>query len=115
MAPVPLTTFSYNQGMIWCNTHKVPCLLGSSPAYISGEAMRLGVSIVNGQRTGSPTTVFYPSPFFLSGTSVQPQTTGTVLPVSKYVQPTLNPGITIPLSPPWANLTASEVLKPPSL
>ena len=115
VAPVPLTTFSYNQGMIWCNTHKVPCLLGSSPAYISGEAMRLGVSIVNGQRTGSPTTVFYPSPFFLSGTSVQPQTTGTVLPVSKYVQPTLNPGITIPLSPPWANLTASEVLKPPSL
>ena len=115
VAPVPLTTFSYNQGLIWCNTHKVPCLLGSSPAYISGEAMRLGVSIINGQRKGSPTTVFYPSPFFLSGTNVQPQTTATVLPVSKYVQPSLNPGITIPLSPAWADLTPKEVLTPPSL
>jgi ribose transport system substrate-binding protein len=113
--PVPLTTFSYNQGMIWCLRNKVPCLLGSSPAYISGEAMRLGVSVINGERKGPPTTVYYQSPFFVSNTTVQPQTSAPVLTVAKYAQPTLNPGITIPLSPPWANLTPSEVLTPPSL
>ena len=116
VAPVPLTTFSYNQGMVWCLNHPtVPCLLGSSPAYISGEAMKLGLSVINGQRKGPPTTVFYPSPFFLSGTTVKPVTTAPVLSVSKYAQPKLNPGITIPLSPAWANLTPQEVLTPPKL
>lgn len=116
VAPVPMTTFSYNQGMVWCLNHpKVPCLLGSSPAYISGEAMRLGLSVLHGQRKGPATTVFYPSPFFLSGTTVQPSTTAPVYPVAKYAQPKLNPGITIPLSPAWANLTPQEVLTPPKL
>jgi ribose transport system substrate-binding protein len=112
VAPVPLTTFSYNQGMVWCQQHKVPCLLGSSPAYISGEAMRLGIDVLNGTRKGPPTTVFYPSPMFLSGTTIQ-STTSPVYPVAKYARPDLNPGITIPLSPTWANLTATEVLTPP--
>jgi ribose transport system substrate-binding protein len=116
VAPVPMTTFSYNQGMVWClDNPKVPCLLGSSPAYISGEAMRLGLSVINGQRKGPATTVFYPSPFFLSGTTVKPSTNAPVLPVAKYAQPKLNPGITIPLSPSWANLTPQEVLTPPKL
>ena len=116
VAPVPMTTFSYNQGMVWCLNHpKVPCLLGSSPAYISGEAMKLGLSVIHGQRKGPATTVFYPSPFFLSGTNVKPMTTAPVLPVSKYAQPKLNPGITIPLSPPWASLTPEQGLTPPKL
>ncbi len=116
VAPVPMTTFSYNQGMVWClrNPH-VPCLLGSSPAYISGEAMKLGVSVIDGQRKGPPTTVYYPSPFFVSGTTVKPATTSSIYPVAKYAQPSLNPGITIPLSPSWATMTPQEVLTPPKL
>jgi ribose transport system substrate-binding protein len=117
IAPVPMTTFSYNEGMIWCKDHNVPCLLGSSPAYISGEAMRLGLDVLDGKRKGQPTTVFYPSPFFLSGTKVQPDTQNPVKSVAEYAEPSLDPGTTIPLSPDWAQpkLTAGEVLKPPSL
>jgi ribose transport system substrate-binding protein len=117
IAPVPLTTFSYNEGMVWCKDHNVACLLGSSPAYISGEAMRLALDVVHGTRKGSPTTVFFPSPFFLSGTKIQPDTQNPVKPVDKYAAPNLDPGTTIPLSPDWAQpqLTAAEVLKPPSL
>jgi ribose transport system substrate-binding protein len=117
VAPVPMTTFSYNEGMIWCKDHNVPCLLGSSPAYISGEAMRLGLDVLGGKRKGQPTTVFFPSPFFLSGTKVQPESKNPVKPVADYAEPSLDPGTTIPLSPDWAQpkLTAGEVLKPPSV
>ncbi len=115
IAPVALTTFSYNEGMLWCKANNVPCLLGSSPAYISGEAMRLGLDVRDGKRKGPATTVFYPSPFFLSGTDVQPETKNPVKPVEQYAEPTLDPGTTIPLSPDWAKLTASEVLTPPNI
>jgi ribose transport system substrate-binding protein len=114
--PVPMTTFSYNEGMLWCKDNpEVPCLLGSSPAYISGEAMRLGLDIIDGKRKGAPTTVFYDSPFFLSGTDVQPETKAPVKAVDEYAEPDLDPGTTIPLSPDWAKLSPEEVLKPPSV
>jgi ribose transport system substrate-binding protein len=115
--PVPMTTFSYNEGMIWCNDHDVPCLLGSSPAYISGEAMRLGLDVIDGKKTGEPTTVFFASPFFLKGTDVQPDTDAEVYPVEDYVEPDLDPGTTIPLSPEWSDplLTPEEVLEPPNI
>jgi ribose transport system substrate-binding protein len=115
IAPVPLTTFSYNEGMLWCKDHHVPCLLGSSPAYISGEAMRLALDVRDGKRKGPARTVFYPSPFFLSGTNVKPDTKNPVKPVDKYAEPGLDPGTTIPLSPDWAHLTANEVLQPPNI
>lgn len=115
--PVPMTTFSYNEGMIWCNDHEVPCLLGSSPAYISGEAMRLGLDVIDGKRKGEPTTVFFGSPFFLKGTEIQPETKNPVKPVEEYAEPDLDPGTTIPLSPDWADpkLEADEVLEPPNV
>jgi ribose transport system substrate-binding protein len=114
--PVAMTTFAYNEGMLWCKDHPdVPCLLGSSPAYISGEAMRLGLDVRNGKRKGPATTVFFPAPFFVSGTDVQPETKNPIKPVDEYAEPTLDPGTTIPLSPDWAKLTADEVLAPPNI
>jgi ribose transport system substrate-binding protein len=114
IAPVPMTTFAYNEGMLWCADHKVPCLLGSSPAYISGEAMRLGLDVIDGKRKGTPTTVFFPSPFFATNTDVKPDTKAPVKDVDEYAEPDLDPGTTIPISPDWAKLTAEEVLKPPT-
>lgn len=114
IAPVPMTTFAYNEGMLWCADHDVPCLLGSSPAYISGEAMRLGLDVLDGKRKGTPTTVFFPSPFFLTNTEVKPETKAPVKDVDEYAEPDLDPGTTIPISPDWAKLTAEEVLKPPT-
>ncbi len=90
--PVPLTTFSYNEGMLWCKNHKVPCLLGSSPAYISGEAMRLGLNILNGKQKGPATTIFFPSPFFLSGTTIKPDTKNPIKSVAKYADPKVPAG-----------------------
>jgi hypothetical protein len=77
--------------------------------------MKLGINVIDGTQKGSPSTVYYASPYFLSGTKVQPTTDNPIYPVAKYAEPKLNPGITIPLSPTWANLTASEVLTPPNL
>jgi hypothetical protein len=76
--------------------------------------MRLGLDVLDGKRKGTPTTVFFPSPFFLTNTDVQPETKAPVKEVDEYAEPTLDPGTTIPISPDWAKLTAEEVLKPPT-
>jgi ribose transport system substrate-binding protein len=53
--PVPITAFSYNGSAVDCaKTKGARCILGANPAYLSSEAIRLAVSILDGKQKNRP-------------------------------------------------------------
>lgn len=112
--PVPVTGFSYNQSLLYCIKHKADCLLKSSPTWVSGSAMRLGVDVLNGKIKGSPRTIVLPAPWFYSGPN-KPKSSDPAYTIATSALPKVSPAIMLPLSPPWAKLTPKEVLAAPKI
>lgn len=112
---VPMTGFSYAESVNFCAENSdVPCLLRSSPTWVSGSAMQLGVDVINGRQTGEAGFVILDAPWFHGG-DVQPDTRYEVIPVADGADPSLNGGLMLPLSPSWARLDTAEVLEQPNV
>lgn len=107
---VPVTGYAYNESLLACLKYKVPCLFHSSPTWVSGSAMRLGVDVLDGKMKGSPHFVPLPAPWFESNKVHFANTIGPVYTVQASAQPKLSGGIQLPLSPSWATLKASDVM-----
>ncbi len=111
--PVPVAAQTYNGTMLACANPGQPCLLVSDPVYLSGEAMKLAVEILDGQKPNEPSAIIIHSPYFYSNTDHQNVAGMSVTPeeikpgVNTY--PELPETMYLPFSPPWATVTAEEV------
>jgi ribose transport system substrate-binding protein len=110
---VPVAAETYNSTMLACAQPGQPCLLVSDPAYLSGEAMKLAVEILDGQKPNKPGAIVINSPYFYSNTDhfeVEGMSTAP-----QKIEPGVNcypnlPGtVFLPFSPSWATITAEQV------
>jgi ribose transport system substrate-binding protein len=116
--PVPTAGFSYNISLLTCLKYKTPCLDYSSPTWVSGEALRLGIDVLDGKMKGkSPKSeIILKAPWFTNDHSIKfPHGGFPVLDMKKEALPKVNGGIMLPLSPPWAKIPTNDVLKKPNI
>jgi hypothetical protein len=111
--PVPLASFSYSESMTGCAEEGAPpCLLASSPTWVSASAMRLAVDVIDGEAEGSPRFISIAQPYFVSN-DVEVKTDYPVYDLKSNAID-VPEGIILPLSPDWAELDVEEVLEPPT-
>lgn len=109
---VPVGGFSYNVSAVTClQTEGAKCFLASSPAYISANVLKL---IVDSLDSGTPPAQreFEMKTEYLS-TDPQPSKLYPDVAVRKIVEgetafPDLPPGLYLPASPDWMEITAAE-------
>jgi ribose transport system substrate-binding protein len=111
-APVPVTGFSYNSSAIDCaKTKGAKCILGANPAYLSSTAIKLAVDTLDGKLKKKPALVLLYTPYLTTnptaitgyGYSKQEK-----IVLGKTAFPSLAPGLTLPVSPTWVNITPQE-------
>jgi ribose transport system substrate-binding protein len=108
---VPIVAAAFNGTAVAClQTPGVKCVLGANPPYLSAEAMRLAVQILDGKPPAQK-SVLIDNPLltnapvegkYLPGTKLQ------TLELGKNAFPDLAPGISLPISPDWVEITAAE-------
>lgn len=113
--PVPVTGFSYNSSAIDCaKTKGAACILGANPAYLSSEAIRLAVNVLDGKQANKPGLKLLYTPYL---TTNPVKVTGygfaqmEKIVLNKTAFPSLAPGLTLPVSPSWIKITAQEAAK----
>ncbi len=111
-APVPVTGFSYNSSAVDCaKTAGAKCILGANPAYLSSEALRLAVNVLDGKVANKPREILLYTPYL---TTNPISITGygyakmQKIVLNKTAFPNLAPGLTLPVSPSWVNITPQE-------
>ena len=61
--PVPIVAYSYNGSAVDCaRTTGARCILGANPAYLSAEALRLAVNVLDGQQAKRPRNIYLYTP-----------------------------------------------------
>jgi ribose transport system substrate-binding protein len=109
---VPFTAFSYNGSAVACaQTEGAKCIFGANPAWLSSEAIKLAVSILDtgtkpDQREQVVRADFITSDPFESKTF--PDAKMQKIELGKNVFPDLAPGLTLPVTPSWMTITAAE-------
>jgi ribose transport system substrate-binding protein len=111
-AAVPVTGFSYNSSAIDCaKTKRAKCILGANPAYLSSEAIRLAVKVLDGNQKKKPSLVLLYTPYLttnptkITGYGYSKQ---VKIVLGKTAFPALAPGLTLPVSPNWVHITPKE-------
>jgi ribose transport system substrate-binding protein len=108
---VPVSAFSYNGTGVAClQTPGAKCVLGVNPAYLSSEAIKLAVDILDGKKPDSK-SIQFESPRLTTDILKGDYTPGAVLKkleLGKDAFPDQPPGLTLPISPDWVDITAKE-------
>jgi ribose transport system substrate-binding protein len=109
---VPIVMFAYNGSATACATETgLKCLIYTHPPYLSAEALKLAVDILDGAKPPDTTVMRdYPrlttdvisSDKFSEGSSFEK------LEIGKNVFPDLPPGLVLPASPDWIDITPQE-------
>ena len=108
---VPIVAAAFNGTAVAClKTTGATCVLGANPPYLSGEALRLSVDVLDGKKPASK-DVLLDNPL-LTNAPVE----GKYLPGAKFTKlesgknafPALAPGISLPISPDWVEITAAD-------
>ena len=108
---VPVTAFSYNISGVTCaQTQGAKCILGVNPAYLSSEAIRLAVEVLDG-KSQAPKVMLLESPR-LTTTMLQadfsPDAKFEKIEIGKDAFPDSPPGLALPVTPSWVDITAKE-------
>ena len=108
---VPITAFSYNVTATTCaQTEGAKCILGSNPGYLGAEAMKLAVDILDGKKPADRHVLVYSD--FLATDDFQselyPDAKVQKLEISKNAWTDRPPGLTLPISPDWMEITPEE-------
>ncbi len=110
--PVPVTAFSYNGSAVDCARRRgARCILGANPAYLSAEALKLAVEVLDGKQPKRPRNVYLYTPYL---TTHPTKITGygfsrmQKIVLGKTAFPNLPRGLTLPVSPSWVQITAKE-------
>jgi ribose transport system substrate-binding protein len=110
---VPIVMFAYNGSATECATEKEPglkCFIYTHPPYLSAEAIKLAVDILDGHPPASKTVLGdYPrlTTDMVKG-DFSPGSDIRKLEIGKNVFPDLPPGLVLPASPDWVNISAQE-------
>jgi ribose transport system substrate-binding protein len=110
---VPIVMFAYNGSATACATETEPglkCFIYTHPPYLSAEAIKLAVDILDGHVPESKTVLGdYPrlTTDIVEG-DFSPGSDIRKLEIGVNVFPDLPPGLVLPASPDWVNITAEE-------
>jgi ribose transport system substrate-binding protein len=110
---VPIVAFSYNGTATACVTETEPglkCFIYTHPPYLSAEAIKLAVDVLDGHPPASKTTLGdYPrlTTDIVAG-DFSPGSDIRKLEIGVNVFPDLPPGLVLPASPDWVNISADE-------
>jgi len=109
---VPVTAFSYNVAATTCaQTTGAKCILGSNPAYLSSEAIRLAVDILDGKPKPTNRHILVNGDFITTDpieSKLYPGAAMQKIEIGKNAWPDRAPGLTLPISPDWVEITPSE-------
>src|SRR4029079_200130 len=111
---VPVTAFSYNVAASTCaNTEGAQCILGSNPAFLSSEAIKLAVDIPDGKPKPADRHILVKGDFLATNggawkSELYPDATIQKIEVGKHAFPDGAPGLTLPITPNWVEITAKE-------
>lgn len=113
---VPVTAFSYNGTATACaQTEGAKCIIGSNPAWLSAEALRLAVDILDGKKPKVPNAdarhVLIKAPFMTTDpikSDLYPDEQMIKIELGKNAFTDIAPGVTLPLSPDWVEITPKE-------
>jgi ribose transport system substrate-binding protein len=110
--PVPVAAFAYNVSAVTCaKTAGASCILGSNAAYLSSLSIKLAVDILDGKQPKKPGFVYSYTPYFsthpmkISGYGYA---TMQKIAIGKNAFPNLAPGLSLPITPDWVNITPRE-------
>jgi ribose transport system substrate-binding protein len=110
---VPIVMFAYNGSATACATETEPglkCFIYTHPPYLSAEAIKLAVDILDGKVPESKTVLGdYPrlTTDIVEG-DFSPGSDIRLLEIGVNVFPDLPPGLVLPASPDWMSITAEE-------
>jgi ribose transport system substrate-binding protein len=109
---VPIVMFAYNGSATACAQEPgLKCLIYTHPPYLSAEALKLAVEILDGA-TPPDTTIMRDYPRLttdvLSSDKFSEGSTFEKLEIGKNVFPDLPPGLVLPASPDWIDITPQE-------
>lgn len=109
---VPVVGYSYNVSLTTCaQTPGAQCAFGSNAAYISAEAIRLAVRILDGQASRAPRHIYMYTPYYVtSKVSIKgyPGVVQQKIRVGVNAFPNLPGGLSLPFSPKWVHITPRE-------
>ena len=109
---VPITAFSYNGTAIAClQTKGAKCILGSNPAFLSSEAIKLAVDILDGKPKPANRHVLVNGDFLTTDpikSELYSNATMQKLEIGKNAFPDQPPGLTLPITPDWVDISAKE-------
>ena len=109
---VPVTAFSFNGSAVAClETEGAACILGSNPPYLSAEAIRMAVEILDTGVRPEDRAVMVPNLFYSTEplpSELFPETLIQPIEIGKSAFPELSPGLFIPVSPDWVEITPQE-------
>jgi ribose transport system substrate-binding protein len=109
---VPVVGFSYNVAALTCaQTKGAKCILGSNPAYLSSEAIKLAVEILETGKKPADRSVLVKGDFVTTDPFVSklyPDAKMQKIAVGENAFPDQAPGLTLPITPTWVDITAAE-------
>ncbi|MCX5477548.1 substrate-binding domain-containing protein [Kaistia geumhonensis] len=111
---VPVTAFSYNVAATTCaQTEGAACILGSNPAYLSSEAIKLAVDILDGKPKPADRHILVNGDFLATNggewtSTLYPDAVIQKIEIGKNAWPDRPPGLTLPITPEWVEITAEE-------
>lgn len=109
---VPFTAFSYNGSAVACaQTAGSKCILGANPAWLSAEAIKLAVSILDTGKKPDQRVQVVRADFVTSDpitSKLYPEAKMEKIEIGKNVFPDQAPGLTLPVTPDWMTITAAE-------
>ena len=113
---VPVTAFSYNVAASTCaQTEGAKCILGSNPAFLSSEAIKLAVDILDGKPKPTHRHILFKGDFLATNggewkSELYPDATIQKIEVGKNAFPDRPPGLILPITPNWVEITAEEAV-----
>jgi len=110
---VPVAGFSYNISGVTCaQTAGAQCILASSPAYLGAEAIKLAVEILDTGNRPAQREILFRGDFFVTTDGFKseryPNAKMIKIAAGESVFPDLPPGLVLPVSPDWVNVTTAE-------
>lgn len=108
---VPVVAFSYNVSALSCLENEAKCILGSNPAYLSSEAIKLAVDILDTGTRPENREIQVKGDFLTTSpfeSKLYPGTVMQKIETGVNAFPDQPPGLTLPITPDWVEITAEE-------
>jgi len=109
---VPVTAFAFNIAATTCaRTEGARCMLIPNPAWLSAEALKLAVEILDTGKRPAQRDILVKGDFMTTDPFVSeryPDANMVNIVLGENAFPDLAPGLTLPISPDWMEITAEE-------